>query len=62
MDLRFVLPEIYGPQDSPTNRYESHDGPLENKRGGPSGFAKMRSTREGASQGKQIPAVVVGLH
>src|SRR6266436_6150394 len=34
MDLRFVLPEIYGPQDSPTNRYESHEGPLENKRGG----------------------------
>src|SRR3977135_453100 len=37
MDLRFVLYEIYGPQDSPTNRYESHDGPLAHKRmGGPS--------------------------
>src|SRR5256885_9027376 len=34
MDLRFVLFAMYGPQDSPTNRDESHDGRLGNKRGG----------------------------
>src|SRR6267378_3225893 len=54
MDLRFVLPEIYGPQDSPTNRYESHDGPLENKRGGPSGFARCAARGKEQARGNRF--------